>query len=358
MGISHEDIAERPCGSPKISVVIPVYKVEKYLEKCIGSVLCQTFTDYEIILVDDGSLDRCPAICDGYAGANPDRITVIHQENAGLSCARNRGLEAARGQYILFVDSDDTIQPQMLEKLYEAASTREFPDMVFCSASVIDESGRCIRTHKNDVPENIVISAYEHKELLLAHVASWCRIVRREVYVDNALRFPEGLWYEDLCMTVNQLAVCRSVVYINIPLYDYLLRKGSIMNSVNLEKMGDMLMILADIIAYYKKLGLYAHYREELEYLAVKYLVYDMSIRVLRIDPRHILLERARSFMQSNFNGYIRNRYLSGWPMTKRIFLSMINKRLYRPVAFLLSIQSFYKKLSNRRIIFIGRLSQ
>ena len=106
-----------PCEKPLLSIIVPVYDVERYLPKCIGSILAQTFTDFELILVEDGSPDNCPALCD--AAAEKDaRIRVIHQKNGGLSAARNAGLDAARGEWIGFVDSDDYIAPEMYEALY------------------------------------------------------------------------------------------------------------------------------------------------------------------------------------------------------------------------------------------------
>ena len=111
-------MAEKKC--PEISVIVPVYKVEKYLNECIDSILAQTFTDFELILVDDGSPDSCPALCDA-AAEKDSRVRVIHKINGGVSTARNAGLAAAQGNWIAFVDSDDRVLPQFLEKLYSAA---------------------------------------------------------------------------------------------------------------------------------------------------------------------------------------------------------------------------------------------
>lgn len=102
-------------GRPEISIIVPVYQVEKYLNECIDSILAQTFTDFELILVDDGSPDNCPALCDAAAKRN-SRVRVIHKQNGGVSTARNAGLDAAQGNWIAFVDSDDTVEPEYLEK--------------------------------------------------------------------------------------------------------------------------------------------------------------------------------------------------------------------------------------------------
>ena len=115
---------------PQISVIVPVYKVEQYLKRCVDSILHQTFSDLEVILVDDGSPDNCPAMCDKYAGTD-SRVKVIHQKNAGVSAARNAGLSVASGEYITFVDSDDFIDPQMYEKMLAVAEKYDC-DVVMC----------------------------------------------------------------------------------------------------------------------------------------------------------------------------------------------------------------------------------
>ena len=125
--------------SKEISVIVPVYGVEKYLPACIESILSQTFTDFELILVDDGSPDDCPRLCDE-AAKRDARIRVIHQANAGLSAARNAGIEIARGQWLSFVDSDDFVAPTFLQALYEAAQKAE-ADCSLCSIQMTDVRG-------------------------------------------------------------------------------------------------------------------------------------------------------------------------------------------------------------------------
>ena len=125
--------------APLLSIIVPVYKVENYLQKCIDSILAQTFTDFELILVEDGSPDGCPALCDA-AAAKDARIRVLHQKNGGLSAARNAGLDVARGEWIGFVDSDDYIAPEMYETLYKAVQSTG-ADLALCDYAAVDEAG-------------------------------------------------------------------------------------------------------------------------------------------------------------------------------------------------------------------------
>ena len=128
---------------PELSIIVPIYKVEKYLPKCIDSILAQTFQDFELILIDDGSPDNCGAICDAYA-ARDSRIKVIHQENAGVSAARNAGLDIATGTYLGFVDSDDWIEPEMYETMIATAKEKNV-DVVVCGIRYCADSGESIR---------------------------------------------------------------------------------------------------------------------------------------------------------------------------------------------------------------------
>lgn len=129
-------------GKPEISIIVPVYQVEKYLNECIDSILAQTFTDFELILVDDGSPDNCPALCDA-AAKRDSRVRVIHKQNGGVSTARNAGLDAAQGNWIAFVDSDDTAAPEYLEKMHKAV-LETGADFAICSSQCIDETGKTL----------------------------------------------------------------------------------------------------------------------------------------------------------------------------------------------------------------------
>lgn len=145
---------------PELSIIVPVYKVEKYLPKCIDSILAQTFRDFELILIDDGSPDNCGAICDEYA-ARDSRIKVIHQENAGVSAARNAGLDIATGTFLGFVDSDDWIEPEMYETMIATAKEKQV-DVVVCGIRYCSDGGESIRT---DLIDN---RAYTGEEMLKA----------------------------------------------------------------------------------------------------------------------------------------------------------------------------------------------
>lgn len=216
---------------PKISIIVPVYKVEALLGRCIDSILCQTFPDFELILVDDGSPDQSGVICDQYA-ARDKRIRVVHQKNGGLSAARNTGISLAAGEYLSFVDSDDMIHPQMFEFLLSSLEKHQ--------ADVV--STRYIRFH-GESPTMPRLS--EVGELLLTQkefldhlypeyferigISAWGKLYRRHLF--ETLRYPEGKIYEDLHIYLELLRLCRKIVVLDTPMYYYYLGNVSITKS-------------------------------------------------------------------------------------------------------------------------------
>ncbi|MGL5150605.1 MAG: glycosyltransferase family 2 protein [Clostridium sp.] len=215
--------------NPKISIIVPVYKVELYLEKCIDSILNQTFKDFELILVDDGSPDRCGEICDEYAKKD-NRIKVIHKENGGLSSARNAGLDIAKGEYIGFVDSDDWIEVNMYEVLYNLCCDND-ADIVSCKALNLYE-GKDIVKRFNEKK----IKLYEGKiNILDAHYNrefnfSLCTKLIKTKKI-NKLRFKEGMISEDVIFMIKLYNQIERLVYTTEQKYIYFHRKESITTS-------------------------------------------------------------------------------------------------------------------------------
>lgn len=180
---------------PIISVIIPVYKVEKYLKQCVDSVINQTIKDIEIILVDDGSPDGCPALIDMYASKDK-RIKAIHQENKGLGGARNTGLEVAQGDYIAFVDSDDWIAPEFCEKLYKRAIETEADLILTGETLYMEESGKFAGGWR-DFSNKKEIEVLDDKNFVKYFTPAWARLYKREYLNKYKLKFVEKCFYED-----------------------------------------------------------------------------------------------------------------------------------------------------------------
>lgn len=211
-----------------ISVIVPVYNVEAYLCRCVDSLLRQTVTDIEVILVDDGSSDSCGALCDGYARQD-GRVTVIHKPNGGLSDARNAGLEIARGTYIAFVDSDDWVSEQFLQRLLEGLRNTD-SDICECGVYHTEGAGAESPAAPTDAVCFDTVSAMEQllrNGTFRQHV--WNKLYRREVIGD--IRFPVGKTNEDEFWTYQVFGRAGRVCRIEDTLYNYFQRPGSIMNA-------------------------------------------------------------------------------------------------------------------------------
>ncbi|AQQ09166.1 putative glycosyltransferase EpsJ [Sedimentisphaera cyanobacteriorum] len=213
-------------NSPKLSVIVAIYKVENYLQKCVESILGQEFADFELILVDDGSPDNCGEICDKYAQKD-SRIVVIHKENGGLSDARNVGLEAAKGDYVGFVDSDDYICSNMYQRLIEVAEETA-ADLVICDNYRVYEDNGKIEV-QNWLGESKEYNNYDiMREILYDNIGSqaWNKLYKNDLFKD--VRYPVGRTYcQDLATTYYYFEKCHKVKYIAEPLYFYLVRNTS-----------------------------------------------------------------------------------------------------------------------------------
>ena len=209
----------------RFSIIVPIYKVEKYIQKCISTLIGQTYPDIEIILVDDGSPDRCPQICDEYAKLD-NRIIVIHKQNGGLSDARNAGLEIASGDYVIFVDSDDYINSDTCERLLKYAETN--CDILIGDAIV--EGASIEMSHIQ--PTMKIYSGIEYLNEAFhadkAPMAAWLNIYKRNFLVENGLRFKCGILHEDEQFTPRALFLATSVIVTGVNFYHYFIRENSI----------------------------------------------------------------------------------------------------------------------------------
>lgn len=246
---------------PLISIIIPVYKVEKYLEKCIKSVLDQTYKNIQIILVDDGSPDNCGNICDNYAKID-NRIEVIHKANGGLSEARNVGLKVARGEYIGFVDSDDYVSNEMFENLYNTLISNDV-DVSICNFYTVINNKNIIKNADNGV--EIYNKLEILKEILLdkkIQSYAWNKLYKRELFKD--IEYPVGKKYEDIGTTFYILEKCNKIAVSGSPEYYYITRGDSIVNNNTEGTVIDYISLISDRYDYidkkYKELKKYNDY--------------------------------------------------------------------------------------------------
>lgn len=222
-----------------ISVIIPVYNSEKYLRQCIDSVLKQTYKNFEIILVNDGSVDSSGEMCDDYA-SQYKFIKVIHKPNGGASTARNKGIKAAEGKYIFFLDSDDWIVENALEKLVVAAD-KEKADLVFCEAKAIDDQSNAVLKDNYEYKHNYETgNAYQIMDDMMKnkefHVAIWMLLIDKNIFDNNNLLFKEGIIYEDMIISYQFYCLAQRAAFVKEKLYVRRYRPDSVMTSKKTEK--------------------------------------------------------------------------------------------------------------------------
>lgn len=295
---------------PKVSVVVPVYNTEKYLRKCLDSLVNQTLEELEIIVVDDGSTDGSVDILKEYQTRYSDRFFVICKENEGQGIARNIGIKECSGEYIGFMDSDDYLELDMYEKMYEAAQTEsaDFAECryryVCCDNEIQEELNTygSVRPYKNQ------------KDMFLNPLVSpWNKLYKREVFEQSASLFTEGVIYEDTAFFIKQIPFIKKSVHLEEAFVTHILRGSSTMSINKSKRVGDIFTVLEDILAFYEQKGIRGKYEKELEYFCVKILLCSSLERISKVKDKKLrkqFLEETNRVLVDCFRGYRRNPYM------------------------------------------------
>lgn len=262
---------------PKISVIVPVYNTEKYLHRCIDSILAQTFTDFELLLIDDGSKDNSGTICDEYA-AKDSRVRVFHKKNGGVSSARNLGLDNASGEWVTFVDSDDWIGKTMYQEMYENV-IHEKADIAYCDINMVfsnlERSWKAAKFDSSKVQflNNFIASEW----------TSLCNIlVKRRLFTENQIKNPEDFKFaEDYHVATRLMYFAKRVCYVSKPLYCYnRINESSALHNFSSDHYEKERLVNLDIIAFFIKEGVYNVYAKPLCWRLLK------SVQEFVLDKR------------------------------------------------------------------------
>lgn len=274
----------------KITIVVPIYNAENYIDRCVSSILAQSYKNLEVLLMDDGSTDGTPALLDDFAGKD-ERVKVVHKENTGHANSRNCGLLQATGEFITFMDCDDYMHPEFIEKMYGAIA-RDSSDMACCSFRYVDEEGTELGWSTPYLERKVVSSADAQREFLLTHNIegfSWNKLVRRSILMDNELRYAEDQKaFVDMLLWYRAISFAGKVSFVPDKLYDYYQMPGSVVHSIGDEKMGNFVTTTSNIRRTATESGL----GREGEYYATSRMlsqVYDQ----IRID--------VKSFFRTGF---------------------------------------------------------
>lgn len=284
-------------SNPEISIVVPVFNVEKFLKKCIESIISQSFSNFEVLLVNDGSTDGSLDICLQYTKID-DRVKVINKKNGGLSDARNAGIKYATGKYICFIDSDDFIEKEYLQKLYKNI-VKYNSDVSMCEYFITDENGQKIQIEKFNNEKLKYISGKKLIESIYSRnptisIVAWNKLYKRKLFAN--ITYSKGRLYEDQFIAVPLFWSVKKVSLIDAPLYNYVQRKGSIMNSkINKKK-------IFDTVAYKKqRIYFFKNKDKELYFQSIE----DYKNWIIEIISKYKISKDIKQNLQHDFRKYV-----------------------------------------------------
>ena len=310
----------------KLSIIVPVYGVEKYIDKCLNSLVKQSLKEIEIIVVNDGTKDNSQKIIDKYVKKYPDKIKSYIKENGGQGSARNYGLKKASGEYIGYVDSDDFVEKDMYKKLYNKAKENNY-DIVVCGNYNVSEDYQ----NKNI---DAFINNYntDLENIFFGKMAVWNKIYKRDILIKNKLEFKEKVWYEDLAFTLKAIMNSNTFAFIDEPLYDYLIREGSTMNNSNVQRNLEILDAFNDILSYIQH-NKKEEYFSKIEFLAIDHIYISAIVRVLKAEAddkvKRETINKLIDYMNKKFPNYKNNKYINTLSKNRKIIYKLINMKMY-----------------------------
>ena len=327
----------------KLSIVVPVYNTRDYLAACLDSVLYPELGDYEVIVVNDGSTDDSGEIARNYAERYPDLFHLITTPNGGLGAARNVGIEQAKGDYLLFLDSDDMLAENALREIMEL--TDGSFDIAVYDFEQVNPAGTRIGIMPGCDKEGIFTLA-EYPEFLFQLPAACNKIVRRSLFMESGIRFPGRVWFEDLRTMPKLYPLADTICYFPKLWYKYLLRPGSITNSSNTARNLEILDAAEDILSWYKRQGLDQLYEEQLCYLAFYNAFLTSSVRVNSSDWKSPVQEDLLRWFTSRFPDYAKNRYIQSMPAKHRLLKYLLLHRMRFSVHVIMKLNDTAKHKS------------
>ena len=299
----------------KVSVIVPVYGVEKYIVKCIDSIVKQKLKDIEIIVVNDGTPDNSiKLIKDNF---KDDRIKIFNKKNGGLASARNYGIKKAKGEYLFFVDSDDFID-ECLYEMYEKAK-KDKVDLVICD----------YYKYYNDLnKEHIkIIPFYEsnnHKCSVTSMPGAVCKLIKKDIITENKIEFLEKHFFEDNAIMPYLCALCNKFSYINKPYYYYLHRDGSILHQQKYnKKWEDIFSSLDNLYNKFLESNLILDYYDELEYIYIEYLLHAANLRFIDYDESIHNIKKVGNIIKEKFPNWKNNYYYKKESIKYKIMVNL-----------------------------------
>lgn len=344
----------------KVSIIVPVYNVEKYLERCLKSLVDQTLKDIEIIIVNDGSIDGSQIIIDKYKSKYPDMIKSFYIKNGGAAKARNYGLNYVTGEYIGFVDSDDYISEEMFEKLYNKAKEKE-ADIVCCNYyRVIDEEKFNKKSFGNNkiLKEDLFDKNIYEANLLFDEVPYlWNKIFKTEIIKDNNFKFFDDLRiYEDLLFTYQAFSKANKISRVEDALYYYMVSRQESLTHVLTEKRFDIFKVTEKLVKYYKEINKYEEVKDALLYVVLKHIYVVLEKRTLKQEKKLKLkyINKVFTFLDKEFPNWKDNMYFDLQNKDKKRYTSRFYWKLSVILGFnIIAQKNKIKRISKKALRFV-----
>ena len=309
----------------KISIIVPVYNTEEYLPKCLDSLVNQSFDDYEIIMINDGSTDKSANLIKKY---DSPKIKLLNKKNEGQALARNLGIKEAQGDYIMFVDSDDYIDKDTLKIAYEKA-THENADIVCFNNYLVIDNVVTNDSNKKTLGDN------DNKTFIINNPGPCFKLIRTNIIKDNNLYFPHLKAYEDIAVVPSYTLFSKKTIYIQDKLYYYVIREGSTMKQLEYSaKLEEIFMAMENLLKVFKNNSAYQLYEPELEYLYIYHLLHDGGLRFLEFK-KYDQIKKINQIMKNKFPKWRQNKYYRKQTLKYRIMCNLLLKEKFKLISLL-----------------------
>ncbi len=306
----------------KISVIVPVYNTEEFLEKCLNSIINQSFKEIEIVVINDGSTDDSESIINEFIKKD-NRIKYFYEKNSGQAVARNYGISKSASEFIMFVDSDDYIENDMIEKLYDVV-LKEKSDIVLCN----------ILSSRNEVTD---YSFNNINEFIIKDCGPCAKLIRKELITKNGLFFPDLRAYEDIAVVPSYYLFTDKIGIVNENLYNYYIREGSVMNQlVYSDKLECIFPSLENLNKLFTKSGNVKKFYSELEWIYIRHLLHAASLRFFKFDNYKDKLDKINNIMYSNYPSWMKNKYFRNQGIKYKIVCLLFYKSKYKILKMIL----------------------
>lgn len=324
-----------------LSIIIPVYNVEKYLRQCLDSAIVPGLQGYEIVCVNDGSTDGSPVILEEYRKRYPELIRIVHTENQGLGAASNNGIAAAYGEYVAFLDSDDYLSPDAVNEMAEVC--RHQDDIIFFNFREVNDKGNVIGINKGCCREEGVFTLESYPQVLFDRPSRANKIFRKSLFREHQIFYPSRVWFEDYCTNPKLYPFCHSMRYLDKEWYNYRQQPASITHGKDPSRNLEIIDAAEELLLFYEKAGLFRQYQDELEYSVFYNVLLTSTDRVNLIDPKSTVQGKLLAYMRNRFPEYEKNRYFLSMSRKYKLLHILIKSKQYMLLNRVLQLNNLIK---------------